>query len=157
MKHSVFPILAIILAGSALFVRCSSDAVTDSLNVQFGPVEISTEASGGSKVLNGKISVTLVNRTEKQINIGFLEGVITDAKSGDALIRFRPIIPDAYGSISTVRLLPKEVKDIPVVLPLGLQAFDPAAHPSVTVGLSFQTTDGYRTTVNSNAVMVSSK
>ena len=157
MRLFVLPILALTLISSALFVGCSSDAVTDSLNIQYGVVDIATETSGSSKVLNGTIAVKLINRTEKQMNVGFLEGEIVDAKTGEALLRFRPIIPDSYGSISTVRLLPKETREIPVVLPLGLQAFDASAHPNVQVGISFQTTDGYRTTVHSNAVMVGSK
>lgn len=148
---TVFPVLLLLLSG------CTADAITDSLAVNYGPISIATEKSGAEVTLNGNITLRLINRTEKQMNVGFLEAELLDASTGQALVRFRPIIPDSYGSISTARLLPKETKDIPVVMPLGLSAFDVTKHPTVIVGISLQTTDGYRTDVKSLPVAVTSK
>ncbi len=157
MKARFVMILAVLPLALVVFSGCTADAVTDSLFITYGAVTIATEKAGGQTTMNGNITIRLVNRTEKQMNVGFLEGEILDANSGEALIRFRPIIPDSYGSISTVRLLPKEVRDIPVVMPLGLSAFDVSRHPMVVVGMSFQTTDGYRADAKSLPVVVTSK
>ena len=152
-----FPAAAVMILTIALFASCTSDAVTDSLAIQYTKVEITTEESGGSTTVNANITVRLINRTEKEMNVGFIEAEILSGNSDEALLRFRPIIPDAYGSISTVRLLPKETKEVPVVLPLGLKAWDLSKHPSARIGIQFQTTDGYRTNVHSNKVGVTSK
>lgn len=157
MKQRVVTMFAILPLALALLAGCSSDAVTDSLAIQYGDITIATEKAGSALNLNGTITVRLINRTEKQMNVGFLEGELTSASTNEALLRFRPIIPDSYGSISTVRLLPKETREIPVVMPLGLPAFDAQKHPRVIVGLSFQTTDGYRTDVKSNPIPVTAK
>ncbi|MCZ7558589.1 MAG: hypothetical protein M5R41_19550 [Bacteroidia bacterium] len=156
MKARLLPIIAL-LPIAVLFSACTADAVTDSLFINYGPISISTEKAGGQTTLNGSITIRLVNRTEKQMNVGFLESELLDANTGEALVRFRPIIPDSYGSISTARLLPKETRDIPVVMPLGLTAFDVSKHPMVIVGMSFQTTDGYRSDAKSLPVVVTAK
>ncbi len=148
---SVFAMLAILLAG------CSSDAITDSLAISYGDITINSEKVGSERQMTATITVRLINRTEKQMNVGFLEGELISAATNEALLRFRPIIPDSYGSISTVRLLPKETRDVPVVMPLGLKAFDTKKHPQAIVGLAFQTTDGYRTDVKSMPVTVTTK
>lgn len=156
MKARFLPIIAI-LPLAFILGACTADAVTDSLFINYGPISISTEKAGGQTTMNGSITIRLINRTEKQMNIGFLEAELLDANTGEALVRFRPIIPDSYGSISTARLLPKETRDIPVVMPLGLAAFDLAKHPMVIVGMSFQTTDGYRADAKSLPVIVTAK
>jgi len=154
MKKRFAPVIAILPLALILLAGCSSDAITDSLAIQYGETKIAIEKAGNQSNVNGTITVRLVNRTEKQMNIGFLEGELISAATNEALLRFRPIIPDSYGSISTVRLLPKETREIPVVLPRGLTAFDPQKHPQVIVGLSFQTTDGYRTDAKSMPITV---
>ncbi len=156
MKARFLPIIAI-LPLAFILGACTADAVTDSLFINYGPISISTEKAGGQTTMNGSITIRLINRTEKQMNIGFLEAELLDANTGEALVRFRPIIPDSYGSISTARLLPKETRDIPVVMPLGLAAFDLSKHPMVIVGMSFQTTDGYRADAKSLPVIVTAK
>jgi hypothetical protein len=157
MKKRLLPVFAILPLALLILAGCSSDAVTDSLFIQYGDIVISTEKAGKTINVSGTITVRLVNRTEKQMNVGFLEGEIIGAASKEALLRFRPIIPDSYGSISTVRLLPKETREIPVVLPIGLSSFDTQKNPQVIVGLAFQTTDGYRTDVKSQPVTVTVK
>lgn len=154
MMKRLAPVFAILPLAAILLVGCSSDATTDSLAIQYGPTKIAIEKAGSETNVSGTITVRLINRTEKQMNVGFLEGELISAATNEALLRFRPIIPDSYGSISTVRLLPKETREIPVVMPLGLQAFDPQKHPQVIVGLSFQTTDGYRTDAKSAPITV---
>jgi hypothetical protein len=157
MKNRFVSVFAILPLALVLLAGCSSDAVTDSLAIQYGDITITAEKVGAQRQVSGTITVQLVNRTEKQMNVGFLEGELISGSTNEALVRFRPIIPDSYGSISTVRLLPKETREIPVVMPLGLQAFDTKKHASVIVGLAFQTTDGYRTDVKSMPVTVTVK
>lgn len=157
MKKRIATLLALLPMAALILSACSSDAVTDSLAIQYGTIEIATEKAGSATTVNGTITVRLINRTEKQMNVGFLEGELISAATNEVLLRFRPIIPDSYGSISTMRLLPKETRDVPVVMPLGLQAFDRSKHPQVVVGLAFQTTDGYRTDVKSLPVTVTAK
>lgn len=157
MKKRLTILLALFPMAALILSACSSDAVTDSLAIQYGEISIATEKAGSETTVNGTITVRLINRTEKQMNVGFLEGEIISASTGETLLRFRPIIPDSYGSISTMRLLPKEARDVPVVTPLGLTAFDRTQHPQVVVGLSLQTTDGYRTDVKSLPVVVTAK
>ena len=157
MKNRFVSVFAILPMALIILAGCSSDAVTDSLSIQYGAITIATEKSGTGRQVTANIAVRLINRTEKQMNVGFLEGELISAATNEALLRFRPIIPDSYGSISTVRLLPKETREIPVVIPLGLTAFDTQKHPQAIVGLSFQTTDGYRTDVKSMPVTVTVK
>ncbi|MBR9976798.1 MAG: hypothetical protein KFH87_01810 [Bacteroidetes bacterium] len=148
----VLPAMAVLLLTS-----CSSDAITDSLAIQYGEITIATEKAGSETNLNGTITVRLINRTEKQMNVGFLEAELVSATTNEVLQRFRPIIPDSYGSISTMRLLPKETRDVPVVIPPGIQAFDAKRHTQVVVGITFQTTDGYRTHEKSLPVPVTAR
>ncbi|MFZ1730158.1 MAG: hypothetical protein WBQ23_14625 [Bacteroidota bacterium] len=157
MKKRIATLFALLPMAALILSACSSDAITDSLAIQYGEITIATEKSGNETTMNGMITVRLINRTEGQMNVGFLEGEIISAATNEVLLRFRPIIPDSYGSISTMRLLPKETRDVPVVLPLGLQAFDKSKHPQVIVSLSLQTTDGYRTDAKSLPVMVTAK
>lgn len=157
MKKRIATLLALLPIAALIITACSSDAITDSLAIEYGEILIATEKAGSETTVNGTITVRLINRTEKQMNVGFLEGELISVATGESVLRFRPIIPDSYGSISTLRLLPKEARDVPVVMPLGLQAFDRAKHPQVVVGMSFQTTDGYRTDVKSLPVTVGTK
>lgn len=157
MKKRLTTLLALLPMAALILSACSSDAITDSLAIEYGTISIATEKAGSETTVNGTITVRLINRTEKQMNVGFLEGEIISASTGETLLRFRPIIPDSYGSISTMRLLPKETRDVPVVTPIGLTAFDRAKHPQVVVGLALQTTDGYRTDVKSLPVVVTAK
>ncbi len=158
MKKRIATLFALLPMAALILSACSADAITDSLAIQYGDITIATEkGSGNETTVNGTITVRMINRTEKQMNVGFLEGEIISASTNEVLLRFRPIIPDSYGSISTMRLLPKETRDVPVVMPLGLQAFDKSKHPQVIVSLSFQTTDGYRTDAKSLPVMVTAK
>jgi hypothetical protein len=157
MKKRIATLLALLPMAALILTACSADAVTDSLAIQYGEITIATEKAGDEVTVNGTITVRLINLTEKQMNVGFMEGELISASTNESLLRFRPIIPDSYGSISTMRLLPKETRDVPVVMPLGLQAFDRYVHPQVIVSLSLQTTDGYRTEVKSLPVVVGAK
>jgi hypothetical protein len=157
MKKRIATLFALLPMAALILSACTSDAITNSLAVQYGAISIATEKAGNDMTMNGMITVRLINRTEGQMNVGFLEGELISASTNEVLLRFRPIIPDSYGSISTMRLLPKETRDVPVVLPLGLQAFDKNKHPQVIVNLSLQTTDGYRTDAKSLPVMVTAK
>lgn len=157
MKKRIATLLALLPMAALILAACSADAVTDSLAIQYGEITIATEKAGDEVTVNGTITVRLINLTEKQMNVGFMEGELISASTNESLLRFRPIIPDSYGSISTMRLLPKETRDVPVVMPLGLQAFDRYVHPQVIVSLSLQTTDGYRTEVKSLPVVVGAK
>lgn len=157
MKKRIATLLALLPMAALILTACSADAITDSLAIQYGEISIATEKAGDELTVNGTITVRLINLTEKQMNVGFMEGELISASTNESLLRFRPIIPDSYGSISTMRLLPKETRDVPVVMPLGLQAFDRYVHPQVIVSLSLQTTDGYRTEVKSLPVVVGAK
>jgi hypothetical protein len=150
--------LVLFVCAAAFISGCSSvNPVTDSLFVDYGAITITTEKVGKETNLNANINVILKNRTERGMNIGFLDCTLLDAVTNQALIRFRPIIPDAYGSISTVQLIPNEKKEVPVVMPQGMSAFDVSASPKVLVKISLQTTDGYRTDAVSGPVVVGAK
>jgi len=156
MKKTLF-VLAIVPVFSLFFTACSSDPLTNSLSIQYGKIEIKTEKVGERLRIDAAITVRLINRTERGMNIAFLEGVILDQNTEVAIARFRPIIPDSYGSISTAQLLPKQVKEFQVVTPRDLEPFNFTPNAPAVVKLSFQTTDGYRTEVVSAAVIIQSK
>ena len=154
--HSLFVLTTVTLF---MLAGCAHKALTtDSLAVQFGEVKVSTEKAGKAVNIGGNFTVTLINRTERGMNVGFMEGALIDAATDKTVMRFRPIIPEAYGgSLSTITLIPKEKKDIPVVMPLGVESFDISQGMKVIVKLSFQTTDGYRTDAVSSPVVIVQK
>ena len=157
MKAPIFASVGILGMFCLLLAGCSSDPVTDTLSIQYGQISIGTEMKNTTPILTANINVNVINRTERGINVAFLECAIYDAKTDLALVRFRPIIPQAYGSLTTVQLLPKQTREYPIVTPPGFEGFDGRVHPSVVVKLSFQTTDGYRTEVASAPVAVAAK
>lgn len=157
MKAPIFASVGILCMFCLFLAGCSSDAVTDSLTVQYGQISLATEMKDTTPFLTANINVNLINRTERGMNVALLECAIYDAQTDLALIRFRPIIPQAYGSLTTVQLLPKQAREYPIVSPPALEAFDGRVHPKVVVKLSLQTTDGYRTEVASAPVAVAAK
>lgn len=157
MIARIFHSLLTVIILSFVITGCTSDAVTDSLSVHFSSASITTEKQQGKPVIAANMVVRLVNRTERGMNIVFIEGTLFDASTNKALVRFRPIIPDSYGSISTGQLLPKQVKDFSVVTPLGLDGSEAVNSKSVIVKLEVQTTDGYRTEVVSAPTPIASK
>ncbi|MDH7516691.1 MAG: hypothetical protein QHI48_12555 [Bacteroidota bacterium] len=144
----IVSVLGILLCG------CAEDVSTESLSILYGPISVTMEKKDGKTSVAAEITVQLVNRTEHAMNVAFLEGTIYDAGTGKALARFRPIIPQSYGTISTGQLLPKQVKDFTVITPPELEAFPGASPTTAAVQLNFQTTDGYRTEVVSGSVPV---
>ncbi len=153
LLFSVAAMSLIILAGCAKHTM-----TTDQLAVQFGDVKVFTEKIGKTTNIGASITVNLINRTTRGMDVAFMEGALIDANTNKALIRFRPIIPDAYGgSLSTITLIPDEKRDIPVVMPLGMEELDTALSPKVLLKLSFQTTKGYRTDAVSSPIVVTQK
>lgn len=137
---------------------CSKDAITDSIAVQYQKIEIWKESpSGMPSVVRAKIVVRIINRTEKSLKVGAVEGSLVSPRNGTSLARFRPIIPDAYGTMSEVDLLPKQTREYLVETPPDLKGFDLSNEPQVIVKLSFTTSDGYRTEVASAEVPVGSR
>jgi hypothetical protein len=157
MKIRLFSLPALLVACAFVFTSCSKDVTTDSLSISIGTVSVTTEKVQEKQNVTASFTVHLINRTEHGLNIAFLEGAIIDAKTNQGLVRFRPIIPESYGSISTAQLLPKQTKDFSVVTPPDLDAFDTATSPTVIVKMSFQTTDGYRADIVSAPVAVTVK
>ena len=156
MKRRLIVSLGTILTIAAVVAGCSKDAITDSLSISYGAITVGMEKKDGKPNLNANITVRMINRTEQGMNVAFIEGTIIDAKTNQAIARFRPIIPQSYGTISSAQLLPKQKKDIPVITPPELEPFTTTV-ANVIVKISFQTTDGYRTEVASGPVPVASK
>jgi hypothetical protein len=153
-----FSLVAGFLAAAAiLFAGCSHDVTTDSLSVTYQSVKVLAEKVQGKAVVTAEMTIRLVNRTEHGMNIVFVDGTIIDAKTNAALLTFRPIIPDSYGSISTASLLPKQTKDYVVVTPPDLDPFDITGVSSVIMKLAIQTTDKYRTEIVSVPVAITVK
>lgn len=138
-----------------IFFGCSSDVTTDSLAVQYQKIDVWTE--GQPKVVRAKITVRLINRTEKSLKVGAVEGALYSPRTNTSLARFRPIIPEAYGTMSEVDLLPKQSKDFLIETPPDLQGFDISNDPQVIVKLQFTTSDGYRTEAVSAEAAVAKK
>ncbi|MAT38025.1 MAG: hypothetical protein CL946_00295 [Ectothiorhodospiraceae bacterium] len=157
MKNAILPIASCLIA--ALFViGCSSDAVTDALAVTYGEdVSITVEKESESKyTCSGEISVIVQNRTDRAMNLQFQEATILDPETMNALVRFRPIIPQAHGALSTVEILSRQTIEIPIVTPLDLYGFNPNKHRQVLVQVNIGTT-GYRTSAISQPINVQVK
>jgi hypothetical protein len=163
MKRNLSTSVAYLIFASLfalLFVvgGCSKDAVTDSIAVQYEKIDVWTESpSPQSKFVRAKITVKIINRTEKSLKVGALEGAIFSPKTNTSLARFRPIIPEAYGTMSEIDLLPKQTKDFIIETPPDLKGFDLSADPQVIVKISFTTTDGFRTEAISAEVPVANR
>jgi len=156
MKRRLIVSLGIIISIAAAVAGCSKDAITDSLSISYGNITVGMEKKDGKQTINANITVKLLNRTEQGMNVAFIEGTFIDAKTKQAIARFRPIIPQSYGTISSAQLLPKQKKDVPVITPPELEPFNSTV-TSVIVKISFQATDGYRTEVASAPIPVNSK
>ncbi len=149
---SILGSCCLLLAG---FGGCSSTVDTTPLSVTFDNVEIRSEAGA---TLAASMNVHVVNLSEKTVNIKFTEAEFVDTLENRSLLRFRPIIPESYGSLSTLQLLSKDKKTVEIVAPMGMESFtDLEQHPVVAVRLSIVTTDGYRTQVMSPAVRIIQK
>ncbi len=156
--RTLFRLLPALLLLLLFAAGCSKDVVTDSIMVQYGTIELWNEKPAtGAQIIRGKITVRITNRTEKSLKIGAEEGSFYDPRSKTAIARFRPIIPNAYGTMSEVDLLPKQTKEWMVETPPDLQGINVAATPNVVVKLSFTTSDGYRTDVTSAEVPVGTR
>lgn len=152
-KNSFRSFFAVILL-AGIVASCSTDAVTDAMQTGFSELSIGMkEPTPGEFIVSGKWKVILTNRTERVMNVVFREGTISDAETGEALVRFRPIVPDSYGATSTVQLFSKQTQEFDVVTPLDLSGFDPAKHPSVVVSMKYNT-EGYRTESTSGPATV---
>jgi hypothetical protein len=158
-KRNVFSLFSVAALSLLILAGCATTTMTtDQLAVQFGDNKVYTEKAGKLTNIGGNFTVKLINRSTTGMDVAFMEGALIDANTNKALIRFRPIIPDAYGgSLSTITLIPGEKKDVPVVMPLGQEAFDITQSPKVLVKFSFQTTRGYRTDAVSSAVVITQK
>ncbi len=152
MKQSV---LLLSLAVAALFTSCASKEVeTKALRASFKEIKVITKPGAGSNGTRVEMVMHLDNRTEHTMQVGFVETTVYSAVDGKALLRFRPIVPEAYGTMSLVQLLPKQAKDFPVVSAPNLSAFDLTQHPQVIVEMALTTSDGFRTKVRSAQVPV---
>jgi len=149
--------LGMLCALAFLAGGCTSDVSTEQLSISFKDISVVMEKKDGANSLTANLVVPLVNRTERAMNVAFLEGSIIDASTSKVLARFRPIIPQSYGTISSAALLPKQVKDFPVITPPELEPFNTTTSPSVLISINFQTTDGFRTTKDSAPVAVINK
>lgn len=153
MKNHVVTLLTMVLCAGFL-ASCTSDVVTDALHAGYSqPEVVVTEQKDGGYALAAKFTAVLTNRTERLMNVVFLEATIVDAQSGEALVRFRPIVPDSYGSTSTVQLYSGQTSEFPVVTPLDLYGFNPTMHPQVKMKV-FYSTEGYRTEAVSGPIIV---
>lgn len=149
--------LGVLFISAILVCGCSQDPNTDALSIQYGPISITVEKKDGKQQVEANMVVRLVNRTEHAMSVAFLEGSIIDAQTNLAVVRFRPIIPQSYGTISSAQLIPKQSKEFTAITPPGLEGFDATKSPRVIIKISFQTTDGYRAEVASAPVSVSVK
>ena len=149
--------LGILFVSALIVCGCSQDPSTDALSIQYGTVSVTVEKRDGKQKLDASMTVRLINRTEHAMSVAFLEGSIIDASTNLAVARFRPIIPQSYGTISSAQLVPKQVKDVTAIIPPDLDAFDASKSPRVLVKMSFQTTDGYRAEVASAPFAVTVK
>jgi hypothetical protein len=155
MKNYVIPILSLFLV-VGIIAGCSSDASTEAMTAGFSEEEVVvTQVNDTKTTVAAKFNVILTNRTQRVMNIMFSEGTIVDAKTGEALVRFRPIVPDSYGSTSTIQLFTKQTQAVPVVTPLDLYGFNPKMHPQVMIKM-FYNTDGYRLEATSGPIPVQS-
>lgn len=136
---------------------CSSTVDTTPLVVTFDNIDVRSETVDNAKTLSAVMKVRVVNLNEKTVNIKFTEAEFIDTVSNVSQLRFRPIIPESYGSLSTLQLLSKQKATVEIVAPQGLIPFDVEQHPIVAIRLHIVTTDGYRTEVMSPAVRISSK
>ncbi len=151
-KHIVTLLTLTVCAG--IIIGCSPDVSTDALQVGFSQMEVNvTEKKDNDFTSATKFTTIITNRTERVMNIVFSEATIVDAKTGEALVRFRPIVPESYGSTSTVQLFSKQTQEFPVVSPVDLYGFNPVQHPEVMIKVFFQT-QGYRTEAVSGPVPV---
>jgi len=152
MKQSVF---LLSLAVAAFFISCSSKEVeTQALRASFKEIKVITKSAEGRDGTRVEMVMRLQNRTEHTMQVGFVETTVYSTVDGKALLRFRPIVPEAYGTMSLVQLLPKQTKDFPVVSAPNLSAFDLAEHPQVIIEMALTTSDGFRTKVRSAQVPV---
>ncbi len=157
-EHIVFVPVFFCLFILIIIYGCSKDVITDSIAVQYGKIEIWSETQSGKQTaIRGKISVRIINRTEKSLMVGAVEGSFINPRTKTTVARFRPIIPEAYGTMSQVDLLPKQTKEYLIETPPDLEGFDVKAVPNVIVQLHFTTSDGYRTDVTSAEVPVTSR
>lgn len=158
MKRTLLPLLIALTVVIVILGGCSKEVITDSLAVTYGKMEVWTESPAKRPmVIRGKFDVQIVNRTEKSLSVGAVEGVLINPRTKTAIARFRPIIPEAYGTMSEVAFLPKQTKSILVETPPDLEGFDVDKVTSVLVQLFFTSTDGYRTDLTSNEVPVGKK
>lgn len=155
MKNYVIPFLSLfVIAG--IIVSCSSEVITDAMTAGFSAEEVVvTQVNDTKYTVAAKFNVILTNRTERVMNIMFSEGTIVDAKTGEALVRFRPIVPNSYGSISSIQLFTKQTQEVAVVTPLDLYGFNPKTHPQVIIKM-FYNTAGYRLEAVSGPIPVQS-
>lgn len=146
--------LLVVLPALLLVAGCSKEAPLAEMSFNYGPSSVTIQKQGQDFIVSADITMNIINRTERGQNIAFLEGTLYDASNEKALVRFRPIIPDSYGSTSTAQMFPKQSRDFKVVTPLDLPGFDPARVPKVLVKLAFQTTEGIRSEVVSAPIVV---
>jgi len=152
MKQTVF---VLSLAVTVLLISCSSKEVeTQALHASFKEIKVVTKTAGGKNGTRVEMVMRLRNRTEHTMQVGFVEATVYSTVDGKALLRFRPIVPEAYGTMSLVQLLPKQTKDFPVVSAPNLSGFDLAEHPQVIIEMALTTSDGFRTKVRSAQVPV---
>jgi len=149
--------LGILLVSALIVGGCSQDPTTDQLSIQYSSAGVSLEKRDGKTYASVNAMVKLINRTEQAMSVAFLEGTVIDASTKLALLRFRHIIPQSYGTISSAQLVPKQVKEVQVIAPPELDGFDAGKSPSVIVKIAFQTTKGYRTEVATGPISVAVK
>lgn len=141
-------------AALVVLAGCSSYTPSEMLKIGYGPTTVSMQKQGQEYFVSADITINIINTSERGMNVAFLEGTLYDQATEKALVRFRPIIPESYGSTSTAQLFPKQTRDFKVVTPLDLPGFDPAKTPNVLVKLAFQTTEGFRSEVVSAPIAV---
>ncbi len=155
MKRTLSAILCVILAIAVN--SCSTPQFDQSLTIDFKTVDVQATKADNATVLTATTVVHFSNRTEKAKNIAIEEGTFYDASGKKSLLRFRPIVPESYGSFATVGLLPMQERDVTIVTPPDMEPFDVEKYPTVRIKYNVTTSDGFRTEVMSSEFAIVKK
>jgi hypothetical protein len=157
MRTRLSLLFGLVITAAAVIVGCSQDVSTDSLSVMFKNVSVLSETVQGKQVITSEMVIHVINRTEHGMNIILVDGTILDAATNTQMLTFRPIVPNSYGAVSTVQLLPKQTKDFTIVTPPDGDPFSTRGATTAIVKLSILTSDQYRTEIVSQPVAITIK
>jgi hypothetical protein len=151
------PIVSLIVLFIITLAGCSTPQFDQSMKITFKTVDVTATKTGNVTVLGASTVVSFSNRTEKALNIAIEEGTFLDNDGKKSLLRFRPIVPESYGSFASIQLLPMQVKEVTIVTPPDMEPFDLTKHTNVRIKYNITTSEGYRTEVISAAYPIQNK